>query len=859
MAVIQGDDGDNILVGGEVGETPTDDTLNGFLGNDTYLFSQFSGLDVVNDTGGTDQIRFDSTVSRASIRIMRSGIDLSDLIIAVVDEFGNSLTEIILNEHYEFGRMIESILFDNGSRLDLRGGLAIQGWAGVTTVRGTDFNDTITSRAVSETLLGGIGNDTYLLNATSGNDTLYDEGGTDVLRFDSSVPRASLRMVRSGLDFSDLVLAVVDADGNAISQILLDEHFNPGTRFETAIFSNGNQISLTGGLRIQGWGNAATVRGTDLNDLIVSNANSELLLGGTGDDAYLLSATSGNDVIYDESGNDSLRFDSSVTPATLRMMRWGNDLADLVLAVVDANGNALTEIRLDEHFSLGTAIESLRFSDGALLNLTQGLTVQGWGSNATVRGTDLGDTLISNILAETLLGGTGNDTYSLSASSGDDVIFDSAGFDTIRFDSSVAPGRLRMMRSGNDFADLFLAVVDGNGNALTEVRLDEHFVHSSNLERIVFFNGNQLDLTGGLTVRAWGGITTLRGTDLNDVLISNALSETLLGGTGNDTYRLAATSGNDVIFDSGGSDRIQFDASVTQGTLRMMRSGSDFADLWLAVVDANGTALSEIRLDEHFVPGSRIESVLFSNGAQLNLTGGLTVQGWGNAPTVRGTDLNDVLVSNAYSETLLGGTGNDTYRLSATSGNDVIRDDGGIDRILFDASVPNNQLRMLRSGADSADLILAVVDANGNAQSEIVLDEHFVVGSRIESVRFASGAQLDLTGGLRIQGWGTVSVIRGTDNDDNILSNRLNETLIGGLGDDTFIFNPVSSTAVDRILDFQQGGDVIRFSAAFGLSDIDDLVFTQNSGSVTIRAGNQLIVVNDALISDFDPSDFLFA
>jgi Ca2+-binding RTX toxin-like protein len=264
------------------------------------------------------------------------------------------------------------------------------------------------------------------------------------------------------------------------------------------------------------------------------------------------------------------------------------------------------------------------------------------------------------------------------------------------------------------------------------------------------------------------------------------------------------------------------------------------------VVDANGNALTEIVLDEHFRPGNRMESILFSDGSQMNLTGGLTLQGWGNNTVLRGTDLNDVLISNANNEILEGNTGNDTYRLSANSGNDTIYDAGG-------------QLRMMRSGNDFDDLILAVVDANGNALAQITLDEHFVVGNRIESVTFSNGGQLNLTGGLRVQGWGEVSVVRGTQFDDNVVSSRRNETLAGGEGEDTFIFNPVPSAATDVIADFEQGGDTIRFSAAFGLADIDDLIFTQNSGSVTIRAGNQIIHVLDAVISDFDSTDFLFA
>lgn len=78
------------------------------------------------------------------------------------------------------------------------------------------------------------------------------------------------------------------------------------------------------------------------------------------------------------------------------------------------------------------------------------------------------------------------------------------------------------------------------------------------------------------------------------------------------------------------------------------------------------------------------------------------------------------------------------------------------------------------------------------------------------------------------------------------------DSLSGGAGADTFKFTVTGS--VDRILDWEEGVDVLDFTAD-GL-DFDDFVFISSS-SARLRGGGYDVILVGLSISDIDASDFL--
>ena len=207
--------------------------------------------------------------------------------------------------------------------------------------------------------------------------------------------------------------------------------------------------------------------------------------------------------------------------------------------------------------------------------------------------------------------------------------------------------------------------------------------------------------------------------------------DTLVGGDGNDTYVVSATT--DVITElaSGGTDLVQ--SSVTFS----------------------------------------LEAI--ANVENLTLTGTASINGVGNS-------LNNLTTGNTAANTLSGGAGNDT--LNGGAGNDTMIGGVGDDTYVVDVAT---------------DVITELADqGNDTVQSSITFS--LVTTKNIEN--------LTLIGTSAINGTGDTlnNIITGNSADNIINGSHGNDTLTGGAGVDTFRFNTAlnQSTNVDRILDFTQ-------------------------------------------------------
>ncbi|MDA8708420.1 hypothetical protein N9M10_03505, partial [Hellea sp.] len=96
-------------------------------------------------------------------------------------------------------------------------------------------------------------------------------------------------------------------------------------------------------------------------------------------------------------------------------------------------------------------------------------------------------------------------------------------------------------------------------------------------------------------------------------------------------------------------------------------------------------------------------------------------------------------------------------------------------------------------------------------------------------------------------------ILGGTDQ-DFINGGAGNDVMSGGMGTDRFIFDTGHGT--DRINDFEDGTDLIDLSS-LGIS-FADLMLVQTGQNVQIDTGEGIINVNDAMVADFDTTDFFF-
>jgi len=354
---------------------------------------------------------------------------------------------------------------------------------------------------------------------------------------------------------------------------------------------------------------------------------------------------------------------------------------------------------------------------------------------------------------------TGNDTYSLTASTVVQCVWDAGGTDTINasaiyrsLDINLAEG------SFIDFAsDRFLSIAYGVTieNATATAYAD-----------VVTGNGAHNSLDGG------GGNDTLIGLAGDDTLVGGGGSNTLVGGSGNDTFVLASGSTNVVSEAAGeGTDTIVFSGGPSAFYL------SSYANV------ENAT-----RAD------SQAGTIVGTSGANL-LTGGTgadTLYGQDGADTLLGSSGDDYLSGDAGNDTLDGGAGTDT--MAGGLGNDVYLNVG------YGESV-------VEAAGGGFDVVYASGSYIWLGYNEV---ESVVFTGTGSFQGYGSDTANTITGGNQGNtlsgGGGLDTLIGGIGND--LLYGDGADTLSGGAGDDTYLFSMVAPT--DKIID-ASGYDTVKY------------------------------------------------
>jgi Ca2+-binding RTX toxin-like protein len=159
------------------------DLLYGEVGDDVFLFNRGDGSDTIFGESyfhrklGSDKVLFGSSVSAGEIELASVGTSLvakikgtSDVI--TLDSFFRPNTDSL-------GYPVKSFHFNDGSTIDLTGGLALAGADNAEQIKGTNYSDTISALGGDDVLMGRNGND--LLSGGDGNDVLNGDAGNDTL------------------------------------------------------------------------------------------------------------------------------------------------------------------------------------------------------------------------------------------------------------------------------------------------------------------------------------------------------------------------------------------------------------------------------------------------------------------------------------------------------------------------------------------------------------------------------------------------------------------------------------------------------------------------------------------------------
>ena len=593
---LTGNSGANVLNGGTGA-----DTMIGGAGNDTYVVDEAGDIVTEGNNAGTDLVQ--SSISYT----LGSNLERLTLIgSAAINATGNTLGNIITgnsgNNTLNGGTAgIDTLLGGAGNDTYVvdRSGLTVTEAVG----EGTDLVQstltyTLGTAVENLTLQGssainGTGNaDANVIIGNSGNNTLNGMDGADTL------------IGGAGNDTYDIGAGdvVTENPGEGTDLVRSTVNHTLAADFENLTLLGSNAINATGN------GSVNILIGNGGANVIDGGAGADDMTGGSGNDTFVVDNT--GDIVRESSNGGTDTIQSSVTLATLAAN------VEHVTLIGSANINAV-----------------------------------GSSGNNTLTGNSGNNVLNGNGGTDTFIGGLGDDTYVVDSTT--DIVTEaaSAGTDTIQTSvvlSSLAAQVENLVLSGT--------IVTGTGNTLNNVITGNTAANT--------LTGND----GNDTLYGLGGNDTLNGGNGDDILDGGAGTDGMTGGAGNDTYFVDIAADSVTEASGGGSDTIQTTVQL---------------NAWAANVE-NMTMLGTGNLN---TPGttSGAANVLVGNSGVNSLNGGA------GDDTLNGAGGNDALT---------GGTGADTYQYFAGGGTDTIDNvaaDSLIDRLRF-LDLASNQVTFSRGG-----------------------------------------------------------------------------------------------------------------------------------------------------------------
>ncbi|TLW92690.1 calcium-binding protein, partial [Rhizobium sp. MHM7A] len=375
----------------------------------------------------------------------------------------------------------------------------------------------------------------------------------------------------------------------------------------------------------------------------------------------------------------------------------------------------------------------------------------------TVRATSASYTLAANLENLSYIGtaaftGTGNElANTIRGGAGADTLDGKAGADSL------------IGGAGND-----IYIVDNVGDVVTEV-LNEgtdliktalsSYTLGNNVENLLFTGSGSFSGTGNALVN------TITGGAGNDTLDGGIGNDTLAGGAGNDT--LIGGAGSDTLSGGTGDDIYVVDIA-TDVVIENANEGTDTVQ----------TALASYTL------GNNVEN--------LTYTGSASFTGAGNAlaNTIIGGAFNDTLNGGAGADSLIGGDGNDTYIVD--NAGDIVTEaaDEGTDTV-------RTTLASYTLGSDVENLTYIGTVAFAGT------------GNDLDNTIIGGVANDTLSGGV---GHDTLNGGGGADH------------LIGGAGDDTYIVDNAGDIVTENA---NEGIDTVRtnLSAHTLAANVENLTY----------------------------------
>lgn len=508
----------------------------------------------------------------------------------------------------------------------------------------------------ADTLVGGLGNDTYYVGSndvvteasSAGTDTIVSASTID-LTANTNIENATLTAAgtitgntlankltgSSGIDTISGGTGNDTIDGGVEASAIVDSLIG-GAGDDTYIIRNttdvidetvaGSSGTDTVKATITGYtlatnvenlilvGNVANGTGNAGNNILTGNTAVNTLTGAAGNDTF--NGNGGADALVGGTGNDVY----NITDATATVTETSNEGTDTIYSSVS--------------YVFPNNVENIVLTGTTAINATTitstvATTISGNGGNNTLTGGSGNDNIMGNAGVDTLNGGDGNDT--LNGGTGNDTLTGGNGNDTYVVDSDVENLAITEASGGTSGTDTVQSSVTVSALA-------------SNVENITLTGSSAINATGNSganTLTGNSAANTLTGSGGNDTFIGLGGNDSIVGGTGNDT--ITGGTGKDTVTTGTGTDKLVFATGVTDtgvtgtaghylitgvdlyGDLTLNAAVSDTIDLTVTVA-AVGTAISSGTLTESSFVTDMNNLLSVGGGAGFNTAavGGIT-------------------------------------------------------------------------------------------------------------------------------------------------------------------------------------------------------------------------------------------
>jgi Ca2+-binding RTX toxin-like protein len=560
--VIDGNLGDDKIDGGT-----GNDVINGNLGNDTYLFGKGDGQDSLvqgqyanPSVSGFNVLKFKAGVLPSDVTATRGGDNLILSITGTTDSF-------IVQGFYSDNQagtnprnQLQQVTFaddpTNIWALTTLSNKAFVRGTGNDTFNGTLEDDTFDGGAGNDVIDGADGNDTYLFGKGDGRDILLEndigsrnQAKTSILKFKAGVMPSDVTVTRVG---DDVILSITSTSdsftakgffylnnqGTTIQNRLQQVEFADKTTWNLETLSNKAFV---------GTANSDSFNGTDKDDIFDGGLGNDQINGNSGTDTYLFGKGDGQDVLLDESMNNSttiklntLKFKAGVMPSEVTVERSGDDL---ILRITGTNDtfNAQNFFYNNQPGTVSyNKLQLVTFVDDPTniwdLPTLSNKAFVGTIGNDTFKGTDKNDIFNGGAGNDVIDGNLGNDLYQFGKGDGKDLLVANQSAESsfnplniLQFKANVLPSEITATRSGND---LILSIT-GTNDSFTAQRFFLDNTQGSSPY-------NQLQQVNFADKTTW----SLK--DLSDkAFVGTVGNDTFKGTTENDTFNGGA--GDDVI------------------------------------------------------------------------------------------------------------------------------------------------------------------------------------------------------------------------------------------------------------------------------------------------------------------------